>query len=306
MQRVLKKINNNAKDFNQKILENFASVISKSFSKMKMISILKSEDITKIDESKTEEEILYNLFSDINNGLIKSKKKDKSGIHVTYNERKIKSIVTAFLHPLNNEADEEKVKDLQQKIELILSYTNLALIRDENIFYITNQENLEEENMWREQNGREKITTNKYNPINIKEKTKVVFIAKETESRSSENTLTIKYQTGLFAYKSDENLYFRDKIIEGLETREFKILLSLMKNAPSLVTYDTLTAEASSKGDSISKENLQKYVSPLHQKLKAILKKEDKKFSGKIITATSKTGYRLESIKIQDFFTKKQ
>jgi hypothetical protein len=50
---------------------------------------------------------------------------------------------------------------------------------------------------------------------------------------------------------------------------------------------------------------LQKYKSTLQEKLKAVIRKEDKKFSGKIITAVQNNGYRLEAKRIQEFFSKK-
>ncbi len=132
-----------------------------------------------------------------------------------------------------------------------------------------------------------------------------VATSKKVLETSEENTVTTKNKAGLFEYRSDEKIYFNNKSIDGLEAREFKIFLCLMQKPNLPVMYSELSEASSSNGDPVSKSSLQKYVSPLHQKLKMVLKKEDKKFTGDVITTVPKNGYRLEAKKVQEFFTKK-
>jgi hypothetical protein len=126
-----------------------------------------------------------------------------------------------------------------------------------------------------------------------------------SEGQRKEPELIVKLHAGLFTYKNDERIYFNNNAIEDLEMREFRILLALIKEANMMVPYEKLAIEASSKGDPISEPSLQKYKSTLQEKLKAVIRKEDKKFSGKIITAVQNNGYRLEAKRIQEFFSKK-
>lgn len=125
------------------------------------------------------------------------------------------------------------------------------------------------------------------------------------EVKEKHRTLNVKIKAGLFEYKEDKKIYFKSKIIEGLEPRETKILICLMQSEDILVTYEKIAIAATLNGDPVTLLSIKKYVSPLHQKLKKVIKKEDKKFHIKVITTVPKSGYKLESKKIQDFFTKK-
>lgn len=130
--------------FSVKVLELIAKAIGDYFSGTEIIDILESQGIptSKIDHPNTKWRTILGVFNGIRNYQIYSGK--KHGSIIAYdNEGKIASIVSAFLHPLNHNADEEKAESLAKKIEKIIKYDKLILYHADDKYIITDQDGLD-------------------------------------------------------------------------------------------------------------------------------------------------------------------
>lgn len=128
--------------FSIKVLELISKTIGENFTGSEILSILKSEGIEKVEYPKTKWRILFDLFSEIQRGVVVSEK-STAKLKIPYNEHKTISIIQEFLYPLNHNADEEKADKLAKEIEKIIKYDKLVMIHLKDKYIITDEEGKE-------------------------------------------------------------------------------------------------------------------------------------------------------------------
>ena len=124
--------------FSIKVLELISKTIGENFTGSEILSILKSEGIEKVEYPKTKWRILFDLFSEIQRGVVVSEK-STAKLKIPYNEHKTISIIQEFLYPLNHNADEEKADKLAKEIEKIIKYDKLVMIHLKDKYIITDE-----------------------------------------------------------------------------------------------------------------------------------------------------------------------